>query len=233
MKIMSSIAALVTATSIGIATECAWSDETTPGGSAVPAVQTPVPATNPAAGYYPPPSRRGGYEQRWRQPSQWPAPPAGYGQVRPYYPPQRQYQAAPAAPAKNPVSAESKQTQEQLTAKSTELDTAHATIEQLQLQLQHSLEAERALNEKVAAITGEQQALQAQVTELLAAPQAVQQAPSETTTSGQQPGVAGTEVAMLNGVLTELKIQLQNQNIRLQDAEQTLAACRLELTRAK
>lgn len=233
MKIMSFIAALVTATSIGIATECAWSDETTPGGSAVPAVQTPAPATNPAAGYYPPPLRPGGYAQRWQQPSQWPAPPAGYRQVRPDYPQQRQYRPAPAAPAKNPLSAESKQTQEQLTAKSTELDTARATIEQLQLKLQTSLEAERALNEKVAAISGEQQALQAQVTELLAAPQAVQQAPSETTTSGQQPGVAGTEVAMLNGVLSELKIQLQNQNIRLEDAEQALAACRLELTRAK
>jgi len=333
MKIMSSIAALVTATSIGIATECAWSDQTTPGGSAVPAVQTPALATNRAPGRYPPPPRRGGYAQRWQQPSQWSAPPAGYGQVRPYYQPQRQYRAVPAAPAKNPVSAESKQTQEQLTAKSTELDTAHLTLEQLQLKLQHSREAERALNEKVAAITGEQQALQAQVTELLAkldtsnatleqqsqqltndqqqnrtltaeherlrsdldsrdkqlatvqadllaatqtlqqaqsgntlsseqlgtamaqadtlknvltelkaglesqqttlqhagrqtAPQAVQQAQSETTTSGQQPGAAEAEATLLNNVLSELKIQLENTNIRLQEAEQDLAACR-------
>jgi septal ring factor EnvC (AmiA/AmiB activator) len=86
--------------------------------------------------------------------------------MRPYYPPQRQYRAVPAAPAKNPVSAESKQTQEQLTAKSTELDRAQVTLEQLQLKLQHSREAEHALNEKVAAITGEQQALQAQVAKL-------------------------------------------------------------------
>ncbi len=52
MKIMPSLAALVTATSIGIATGHAWSDETTPGGSAVPAVQTPAPATYPAPNRY-------------------------------------------------------------------------------------------------------------------------------------------------------------------------------------
>ena len=372
MKIMPSLAALVTATSIGIATGHAWSDETTPGGSAVPAVQTPAPATYPAPNRYRTLPRRGGYAQRWQQPSHWPARPAGYGQMRPYYPPQRQYRAVPAAPAKNPVSAESKQTQEQLTAKnpasaeskqtqeqltakSTELDRAQVTLEQLQLKLQHSREAEHALNEKVAAITGEQQALQAQVAELqekletcnpaqeqqsrlitidqqqnqtltaeherlrsdldsrdkqlatvqadlLAATQALQQAQSgnnlsseqlgtaiaqadtlknvlteikarlesqqttlqhaetqtapqavqqaqpettpseqqavqqaqpETTTSEQQPDAVGAEVAMLHSVLSELKIQLENTNIRLQDSEQELAACRQDQTRAE
>jgi chromosome segregation ATPase len=365
MKIMSSLTALVTATSIGILTGHAWSDETTPGVSAVPAVQTPAPATYPAPDRYRTLPRRGGYAQRWQQPSQWPARPAGYGQMRPYYPPQRQYRAVPAAPAKNPVSTESKQTQEQLTskkpvsaeskqtqeqliAKSTELDRAQVTLEQLQLKLQHSRETEHALNEKVAAITGEQQTLQAQVAELqeklgtcntaqqqqsqlitndqqqsrtltaeherlrsdldsrdkqlatvqadlLAATQALQQAQSgstlsseqlgtaiaqadtlknvltelkarlegqqttlqhaetqtapqavqqvqpetttsekqavqqaqpETTTSEQQPGAVGSEVAMLHSVLSELKIQLGNTNIRLQDSEQELAACR-------
>jgi chromosome segregation ATPase len=316
MKIMPSLAALVTATSIGIATGHAWSDETTPGR----------------------------YMQRWQQPSHWPAPPAGYGQMRPYYPPQRQYRAVPAAPVKNPVSAESKQSQEQLTEKSTELDRAQVTLEQLQLKLQHSREAERALNEKVAAITGEQQAFQAQVAKLQekletsnaaleqqsqqitndqqqnltltaeherlrsdldsrdkqlatvqadllasrqalqqaqsgntlsseqlgtamaqadtlknlltelktrlesqqttlqhaemqtapqAVQQAVQQAQPETTRSEQQPDAVGSEVAMLRSVLSELKIQLENTNIRLQDSEQQLAACRQDQTRAK
>ena len=366
MKIMSSLAALVTATSICILTGHAWSDETTTGKSAVPAVQAPAPDR------YRRLPRRGGYAQRWQQPSQWPARPAGFGQRRPYYPPQTQYRAVPAAPANNPVSteskqtqeqltannpvsAESKQTQEQLTAKSTELDRVQVTLEQLQLKLQHNREAEHALNEKVAAITGERQALQTQLAELQGkletcnaaqqqqsqlitndqqqnqtltaeherlrsdldsrdkqfatvqadllaatqtlqqaqsgntlsseqlgtaiaqadtlknvlteiktrlksqqttlqhagtqtAPQAVQQAPPETTTSDQQavqqappetttseqkPDAAGTEVAMLHSVLSELKIQLENTNIRLQDSEQELAACRQDQTRAE
>ena len=332
MKLVSSIAAVVTATSIGIATECAWSADATPGESAAPAVQTPAPATNPAPGRYPQSPRWGGYAQRWQQPSQWPASPAGYGQVHPYYPQQRQYRAVPAAPAKNPVRAGIEQTQEQLPSQTTEVDTAHAKLEQLQLKLEHSREAERALNEKVAAITGEQQALQTQVTELMtkldtrnttleqqrqqitreqeqnrtltaeheqlrsdlarrdkqlatvhadllaatqtlqqaqsgntlsneqlgtamaqadtlrnvltelkallesqqttlqnvglqtAAPQAVNQAPPRTTTSRQQTGAAGAQVAVLNNALNEVKLQLENQNIRLQDTTQELAA---------
>ena len=362
MKIMPSLAALVTATSIGILTGHAWSDETTTGKSAVPAVQ----AT--AMDRYRRLPRRGGYAQRWQQPSQWPAHPAGFGQRRPYYPPQTQYRAVPAAPANNPVSteskqtqekltannpvsAESKQTQEQLTEKNTELDRVQVTLEQLQIKLQHNREAEHALNEKVAAITGERQALQTQLAELQGkletcnaaqqqqsqliindkqqnqsltaeherlrsdldsrdkqlatvradllaatqtlqqaqsgntisseqlgtaiaqadtlknvlteiktrlesqqttlqhagtqtAPQAVQQAPPETTmseqqappettTSEQKPDAAGTEVAMLHSVLSELKIQLENTNIRLQDSEQELAACRQGQTRAE
>jgi chromosome segregation ATPase len=334
MKLLSSIAAVVTATSIGIATERAWSADATPGGTAVPAVQTPAPATSPAPGRFPPYPHQGGYAQRWQQPSQWYAPPAAYGQVRPYYPQQRQYRAVPATPAKIPVRAESKQTQEPLTTKSAEVDTAHATLERLQFKLQQSSEAERALNEKVAAITGEQQALQARVTELMTkldtsnatleqqrqqitneqeqyrtltagherlrsdlasrdeqlatvqadllaatqtlqqaqsgntlsseqlgtamaqadtlrnvltelkarlesqqstlqnaglqtAPQAVQQAPQQaqpmTTTSGQQPGAAGAQVAVLNNALNEVKMQLKNQNIRLQDTTKALA----------
>ena len=332
MKLLSSFAAVVTATSIGIATEGAWSAEATPGETAVPAVQTPAPATNPAPGRYPQHPYQGRYGQRWQQPSQWSAPPAGYGQRRSYYPQQRQYRAVPAAPAKNPVRAESKQSQKQLTTKSTEVNTADTTTEQLQLKLQQSRETERALNEKVAAISGEQQALQARVTELMtkldssnatleqqrqqltneqeqyraltaeheqlrsdlasrdkqlatvhadllaatqtlqqaqsgntlsseqlgtamaqadtlrnvltelkallesqqttlqnaglqtAAPQAMQQAPPRTTTSRQQPGAAGAQVAVLNNALNEVKLQLENQNIRLQDTTQELAA---------
>ena len=56
--------------------------------------------------------------------------------------------------------------------------------------------------------------------------QAVQQAQPETTTSAQQPDAVGTEVAMLHSVLSELKIQLGNTHIRLQDSEQELTACR-------
>ena len=165
-----SFTALVTAALIGIAADSAWSDEAAPNVSAAPAVQTPAPATGPVPGWYPPPPNRGRYAQPWQQPSQWSAPQRGYRQFPPYYPPRGQYRAAPAAPAAapNPLSAELKQTQEQLTAKSTELDETHATLEQLQGKLQHSLEAEHALREKMADITREQQDLQARVTELTA-----------------------------------------------------------------
>ena len=46
---------------------------------------------------------------------------------------------------------------------------AHVMLEQLRGTLQHSLASERALREMMADITSEQQALQAQVTELTAA----------------------------------------------------------------
>ncbi|MDH3889084.1 MAG: hypothetical protein OEU78_11415 [Gammaproteobacteria bacterium] len=285
MKITSSIVALVTATSIGIVTGNAWSDET-PGKSAAPAVQAPVPATNPALNRYRTLPRRGGYAQRWQQPSQWPSRPAGFGQMRPYYVPQRQYQPVPAAPAKNPAStessqtqeqvkaknppsAESRQTQEQLAAKSTELKRAQVTLEQLQLKLQQSREAEHALNEKVAALTGEQQTLQAQLAELqeklqtcnaaqaqqsqlitsdqqqnrtltaeheqlrsdldsrdkqlataqadlLAATQALQQTQSGNTLSSKQLGTAIAQADTLKNVLTELKARLESQQTTLQ-----------------
>ena len=285
MKIIASIVALVTATSIGIVTGNAWSDET-PGKSAAPAVQAPVPATNPAPNRYRTLPRRGGYAQRWQQPSPWPSRPAGFGQMRPYYVPQRQYQAVPAAPAKNPAStesrqpqeqvkaqnppgAESRQTQEQLAAKSTELKRAQVTLEQLQLKLQQSREAEHALNEKVAALTGEQQALQAQLAELqeklqtcnaaqaqqsqlitsdqqqnqtltaeheqlrsaldsrdkqlataqadlLAATQAQQQTQSGNTLSSKQLGIAIAQADTLKNVLTELKARLESQQTTLQ-----------------
>jgi outer membrane protein OmpA-like peptidoglycan-associated protein len=171
MNILSSFAALVTATLIGITAESAWSDEATPNAPAKPAVQTAAPATGVAPGWYPPPPNRGGYTRPWQQPSQWPVPPQGYGQLPPHYPPPGQYRAAPAAPATavNPLSAELKQAQEQLTAKRTELDMAHTMLEQLRGTLQHSIEAERTLREKVADITSAQQALQARVTELTAA----------------------------------------------------------------
>ena len=66
MKIMPFLAALVTATSIGMATGPAWSDETTQGGSAA---QTPATASYPTRGRYPTPPRQRGYMQRWQQPT--------------------------------------------------------------------------------------------------------------------------------------------------------------------
>ncbi|MDH3560645.1 MAG: hypothetical protein OEN52_06805, partial [Gammaproteobacteria bacterium] len=135
MNKLPSFATLVTAALIGIAAESAWSDEATPNGSAVPAMQTPAPETGYVPGWYPPPPNTGGYAQPRQQPSQWPVSPPGYGQLPPYYPPHGQYRAVPAAPAVNPLSTELKQTQEQLKAKSAELDTAIAALEQHRQQI--------------------------------------------------------------------------------------------------
>ncbi|MGB5300933.1 MAG: hypothetical protein WBN48_19610, partial [Thiogranum sp.] len=168
MNKLSTFSALFTASLITIAAQSAWSDEATPNGSAAPAVQPPVPMAAPAPGWYPPPPNRRGYAQPWQQPPHWAVPPQGYGQLPPRYPARGQSQPVPATPAvaENPLSAELKQTQEQLTASRTELDQTRATLEQLQGKLQHSLEAEQALNENVAAITSEREALQARVAEL-------------------------------------------------------------------
>ncbi len=170
MNKLSSFTALVTASLVIIAAESVWSDEATPNEVAAPAVQTPMPTIGPAPGWYPPPPNRGRYAQPWQQPPHWAVPPRGYGQLPPRYPARGQSQAAPAAPAvaENALSAELKQTQEQLAAKRTELDLAHTTLEQLQDKLRHSLVTQQALDENVAAMTSEQKALQARVTEMKA-----------------------------------------------------------------
>jgi hypothetical protein len=177
MNKLSSIAALVSAALIGIAAESAWSDEATSSEFATPAVQTPESVSGVVPDWYPP-RRRGVYAQPWRRPSYRPAPSWDDSQLPAYYPPRGYYRADPDAPVTgpaatsapatmdNPLSAELQQTQEQLTAKSAELDKANALLEQLRSNLQSSLEDKRTLTEKVANITSEQQALQAQVAEL-------------------------------------------------------------------
>lgn len=141
MKKLSSIHLIVAAALIGIAVESAWSEEATPGGSAAPAGQTTAPGTGYVPGWYPPRPNRGGYTQPWQQPSQWPAPPPGYGQLRSYHPPYGQYRGVPAAPVENPLSVKLKQTQEQLAAKSTELNTTNEQLATLQTELQATREA--------------------------------------------------------------------------------------------
>ncbi len=172
MQKLSTIAALVSATLMGAAPEILWSHDVTSNGAAAPAERMPAHRIAPAQGWYPPPPRpdAGRYSQPWPQQQYWPAPQRGYGQMPPPYPPRGQYRAAPAtqATAVNPLSAELKRTQEQLSAKSTELGKAHASLEQLRVILQHRLEAEITLNEKLAAITGEQQAAQQRLEELTA-----------------------------------------------------------------
>lgn len=132
---------LVAAALFGIAAESAWSEEATPSEPAAPAEQTASPETGYVPGYAPTPNRRG-YAQSWRQPPHRPGPPPGYyDRFRPYYPPYRQYRSIPAAATENPLSVKLKQTQEQLAAKSAELNTANEQLATLQAEQQATREA--------------------------------------------------------------------------------------------
>ncbi len=172
MNKLTSFVVLAAAMLIGSLPGSAWPEDTATNASAAPAGQTPVPASGVAPGWYPP-SYPGGYGQTWQQAPRWPAPQQGYGQFPPHYPPGGQYQAYPAAPAtapaarENPLSAELKQTQEQLTAKSSELDEARSMLEQLRDELQDSLATEASLSDKMTYCSREQQALRVRVTELV------------------------------------------------------------------
>jgi hypothetical protein len=133
---------LVAAALFAIAAESAWSEEAAPNEPAAAAGQTASPVTADVQGSAPAPNRRG-YEQYW-QPPQWhepPPPPGYYDYYRPYYPPQRQYRAAPAAPAENPLSAELKQSKQQLTAKTAALNAANEQLAALQAEQQAIREA--------------------------------------------------------------------------------------------
>ncbi len=158
------VAALVAATMAISFAESAHSGETTAEEPAVPVQQTPAPASRVVPG---------GNAQAWQQPRYWPVPQRGYRQAPPGYPPAGQYPAYPAAPAVapaarvNPLSAELKQIQDQLTAKSRELEEARSMLEQLRGDLQDSLAAEEALSDKIAYSTREQNALRMRVTELV------------------------------------------------------------------
>jgi chromosome segregation ATPase len=94
----------------------------------------------------------------------------GYGYYPPRYPQAGQYPAYPAAPATaavSPLKAELKQAQEQLSAKSGELDAARSQLDQLQGKLQDCLAADARLTNELDYSTREQQSLRLRVTELL------------------------------------------------------------------
>ena len=227
-----SINALVAATLIGIAVENAWSDQAMPNGSAAPVTRTAAPVS--------------GYQPGWHPPPPWPMTPPVYGQQPSFYPPYGQYRAVPTTPAENPLNAELEQTREQLAAKAAELDTANATLEQSHLRLQQSLEAERTLNEKLAIISNEQQALQAHVTELTAererlrdalasrhkqlaalqtehqtAMKTLQQAQSGNMLSSQRLDKAMAQADSLKSMLSGLKTRLESQRTTLQNTGRT------------
>ena len=211
---------VIAAALFGIAAESAWSEEATPSAPAAPAVQTAAPGASDTPGYAPATYPRG-YERRW-QPPPWPErPPGYYDDFRPYYPPYRQYRSAPAAPTENPLSAELKQTQEQLAAKSTELNT---TNEQLAAKSTELNTANEELAEKSTELNTANEQLATMQAEQQATREALQQAQSEIDAASQQLGIAIEDMDIINNVLIELKAQLDVQNTSLQGAVQAGAA---------
>jgi len=234
MNKLSLLKILVAAALIGVAAENAWSEEATPGVPATAAGQTATPETPaapagqtaapetpaapagqtaaPGTGYvpvwYPPGPDQRGYAQPWSQPSQWPAPQPGYGQLPPYSPPYGQYRTGPGAQAvENALSARLKQTQEQLAAKMTELDTTKA---------------------QVAAKTSELETAREQLarlqTELQNATAALRKAQSDTINAGQQFDTTKAQVDTLRNILCELAARIEIRETALQNALQTTAA---------
>ena len=122
------------------------------------------------------------------------------------------------------------------TLSSEQLGTAIAqadTLKNVLTEIKTRLESQQTTLQHAGTQTAPQAVQQAPPETTTSEQQAVQQAPPEATTSEQKPDAARTEVAMLHSVLSELKIQLENTNIRLQDSEQELAACRQDQTRAE
>ena len=163
MNTLTSLAALVALAVIATMSESVWSGETTEYELAAPAEQTPAPAS---------PVAPGGYGQTWPQPPRWYAPQQFFGRMPPQYPPGQQFQPFPQRPAtapaarENPLNAVLKQTQEQLSAKNSELVEAQSMLEQSRGKLQDSLAAEATLTDKVTYNTREQHALRVRVTDL-------------------------------------------------------------------
>jgi hypothetical protein len=163
MNTLTSLAALVALAVIATMSESAWSGETTEYELAAPVEQMPAPAS---------PVAPGGYGQTWPQPPRWSAPQRIFGRMPPQFPPGQQFQHFPQRPAmapaarENPLNAVLKQTQEKLSATSSELAESRGMLEQLRGKLQDSLATEARLTDKVTYNTREQHALRVRVTDL-------------------------------------------------------------------
>jgi outer membrane protein OmpA-like peptidoglycan-associated protein len=110
----------------------------------------------------------------------------------------------------------------------------HATLEQLRIILQHRLEAEITLNEKVAAITSEQQNLQAQVAELSAeldtATASLEQERQQIATDQKQTHELTAERDQLRDDLANRDKQLATLQAELQTTAQALQQTESETT---
>jgi len=214
---------LVAAVLFAVTAESAWSQETV---SSVPAAAA---GAAYAPGYAPAPYSRW-YEPSW-QPPPWPElppppppPPPFYDRFDPYYPPAPQYRSAPRAPVGNPLSAELKQTQQQLATKNTELDAANEQLGTLQTEQQVNKEALLQTREQLAATTTELDSATEKLTRLQVEQQAMreimQQAQAETAKASEQLSIVTEEMDILYEVLSELKARLDLQKTSLQGAVQ-------------
>ena len=193
-----------------IVAESAWAQETVP---ATTAEQAASPGTGYAPYWQPP---------RWHEPPPPPPPPGFYDHYRPYYPPHTQYRAAPAAPAVNPLKAELKQTQDQLAAKTTELDAANQQLGTLQSEQQATEEALQQARKKLAVTITELDTTTEQLTSLQTEQQAMReimhQAQAETAKASEQLSLVVEEMDILYEVLSNLKDRLDLQKTSLQGA---------------
>jgi len=228
MHKLTSFSALAAAALIGIIPGSAWPGETTASGPGEPAIQAPVPAGGVVPGWYPSPYP-GGFAHAWQSPPHWQMGQPGYGYSPPYYGPGGQTPAFAAAPVtapaarENPLSAELKQAQDQLNAKSGELETAHGMLEQLRARVQDNFAAEKKLSEKLARTTLEQRALQARVAELGAT------LDTANATLEQQRQLINNHQALGREVKAErdqLRTMLASLQSELQAAKQVLAQAR-------
>ncbi len=231
MKKIPYLSAFVGAAMLTVASGSTWSEDVSPTGSAAPAPQTPAPVSGTVPpGWYPPSSHRGGYARPWQQRPYRPAHRRGYGERPRYYSPREQYRTAPAAPAttpaaaENPLSAELERTQEQLAAKSRELDIAHAMLEQLRGKLEESLAIERTLTEKMARNTRERQARTSELSAALNTASTTMERNQQQIIDGQaqNQGLAA-ERDRLRDELASRNEQLAALQLELQDATQALA----------
>ncbi|MDH3985661.1 MAG: hypothetical protein OEV12_04490 [Gammaproteobacteria bacterium] len=205
---------LLTAILVGCLSSPAWSDETT--------LKESIETTGQKPAWQVPPGP-GTPVQNWQQPPQWHMPQPGFGQFAPRYQPGGQYRPFPAAPVTarpNPLNAELQQVQEQLATKSSELEAAHSTIEQLRIKLQESLAAETRLSDQIAYNSREEQALRIRVTELN------QTLNTSHATQEQQHQQLTAERDQLLGKLASLDTQLAALQSRLQAATQVLGQAR-------
>ena len=193
-----------------IVAESAWAQETVP---ATTAEQAASPGTGYAPYWQPP---------RWHEPPPPPPPPGFYDHYRPYYPPYTQYRAAPAAPVVNPLKAELKQTQDQLAAKTTELDAANQQLGTLQTEQQATKEALQQARKKLAVTITELDTTTEQLTSLQTEQQAMReimhQAQAETAKASEQLSLVVEEMDILYEVLSNLKDRLDLQKTSLQGA---------------
>lgn len=240
MKNLPLFYALLSAGLIASAGGRAWPDP------AAPEAAVATPQRQP--GWFAPVPGPGGYARPWLQTAPWPAGIPGYVYTPPPVPPYGQY-AASVKPPVNPLQADLDEARQQLTAQSAGLESANATIEQLQRTVQDGIASGQALGERLADSNRELTSLRQQHQTLTAdrdrlrddlatrgrelaaaharlqgAARALQEAQAESDASSRQLGAAMTQLDTLRNQLTALAAHLQSQASAAQDTAPVPAA---------